>query len=583
MYKAIFLALIMGAAASLPVSAQTPLRNDSFKEFQRLLAPPSDQQQPVRPQRRQEPLSGQPAVAPLAAPAPSPPNKMISCLAPDAFQEKVSPTLRGLPCKPANTLERLVMWNQIAMDTTAFDHAPPAKVGPAADEVLSLQQLGPHRSSRAMAIVHIAMFDAVNEVSSAAANPNSAAKRFASYSRGLPPISKPTSIDAAIAASAHRTLTYLYKGQESQLNYLLGEDLKLIAAPGKSEGVDFGVAVAEAIITIRHDDGARHLEPAVGEPGFPLNTAPGRWTPDPVSGLNVALGGRWSEVAPFAIPSAHSFRPPPPPSLGDEVYARDFKEVRRLGGDGSRTPTERTEDQTRAGLYWAYDGTAYLCAPPRLYNQIVRKIVFTNVLAGRAPKVVDYARLLALVNIAMGDAAISAWEAKYHYQYWRPVTGIRSGALDNRPDTEPDLTWAPLGAPATNGRGPNFTPPFPAYPSGHAVFGGAIFEVLRHFYRENTAFSFTSDEFNGMNSPAGEGMPARTVVTRNFSTFKDAERENADSRIYLGVHWRVDADAGIAQGNQVGRSVFDHALTCLDKEGASIACPLFKGLEDEPK
>jgi membrane-associated phospholipid phosphatase len=433
-----------------------------------------------------------------------------------------------------------------------------------------------------MAIVHIAMFDAVNEVTTASTNPSPSPRRFASYSLRLPPITKPTSVDAAIAAAAHRALTYLYKGQEAQLDYLLSEDRKLIAPNGRDEGEKFGVAAAEAIITARHDDGSRHLEPAVGEPGFPLNTTPGLWTPDPVSRLTVALGGRWSEVAPFAVPSASSFRPPPPPPLTDDVYVRAYNEVKRLGGDGARTPTERPDDQTRAGIFWAYDGTAFLCAPPRLYNQIVRKVVLSNVAAGRRPKLVDYARLVTLVNIAMGDAAISAWEAKYHYQYWRPVTGIRAGALDNRPDTEPDLTWTPLGSPATNGRGPNFTPPFPAYPSGHAVFGGAIFEIMRRFYTDDTPFAFTSDEFNGKNSPAGSGMAPRPVQTRNFSSFREAERENADSRIYLGVHWRFDADAGIAQGNQVGASVFDRILTCVDSSGAASACPLFSRIEDEP-
>jgi hypothetical protein len=107
--------------------------------------------------------------------------------------------------------------------------------------------------------------------------------------------------------------------------------------------------------------------------------------------------------------------------------------------------------------------------------------------------------------------------------------------------------------------------------------------VLRRFYSENTTFSFISDEFNGMNAPAGEGMAPRPKTPRNFGSLKEAERENADSRIYLGVHWRFDADAGIAQGNQVGRSVFDRVLTCLDDKGAKFACPLFKPLEDQPK
>ncbi len=151
----------------------------------------------------------------------------------------------------------------------------------------------------------------------------------------------------------------------------------------------------------------------------------------------------------------------------------------------SERATERTPDQTQAGIYWAYDGTPSLCAPPRLYNQIVM-----NIADQMGTDVVELTRLLALVNLAMSDAGIAIWESKYYYQVWRPITGIReadegtgpSQLGDGNDATTGNANFSPLGAPASNLVGPNFTPPFPAYPSGHAGFGGAIFEILRRFY-----------------------------------------------------------------------------------------------------
>src|SRR5262249_39280204 len=150
---------------------------------------------------------------------------------------------------------------------------------------------------------------------------------------------------------------------------------------------------------------------------------------------------------------------------------------------------------------WAYDGTPSLCAPPRLYNQITVKIA-----EQRHSNFVELARLLALVNTAMADAGIAIWESKYFYLFWRPITGIRESDVgtgptklgDANPATHGDPPFSPLGAPATNLQGPNFPPPFPAYPSGHAGFGGALFQTLRRFYgTDRIAFTFVSDELNG--------------------------------------------------------------------------------------
>ncbi len=260
--------------------------------------------------------------------------------------------------------------------------------------------------------------------------------------------------------------------------------------------------------------------------------------------------------------SAAQFRVPPPPALNSPEYATAFNEVKAIGGDGGVTPTVRTAEQTEIGLYWAYDGTPSLCAPPRLYNQITMEIADQM-----GSNVVELARLLALVNTAMADAGIAIWESKYYYEFWRPVTGIReadagtgpTGAGDGNPATVGDPTFSPLGAPASNLVGPNFTPPFPAYPSGHAGFGGALFQILRRFYKTDAiAFTFVSDEFNGETQDNSGNV--RPLLPRSFSSLSEAEEENGQSRIYLGIHWAFDKSKGIAQGRRVADYVFKHAF-----------------------
>ncbi len=235
------------------------------------------------------------------------------------------------------------------------------------------------------------------------------------------------------------------------------------------------------------------------------------------------------------------------------------------------TPTTRTAEQTQIGTFWAYDGTPSLCAPPRLYNQITMRIAHKM---GTDTNPLELARLLALVNVAMADAGIAVWESKYYYQYWRPVTGIResdehtgpTGLGDGNHSTAGDITYSPLGAPASNLTGPNFTPPFPAYPSGHAGFGGALFEMLRKYYRtDRIPFTFISDEFNGVTRD--NTGTVRPVVERSFSSLSQAEEENGQSRIYLGIHWAFDKTEGIAQGRRVADYVFKHTLQPRHQRG----------------
>jgi hypothetical protein len=469
-------------------------------------------------------------------------------LAVPAKNKAVFYTHRHPPRIPVDALDRYLMWNEIALDTTAIDHTPadPAK---GEDPRRFGEQLGPHRSSYAMAIIHIAMFEAINAIT----------RKYQSYV-GLAPVHRHVSMHRAIVQAAHDTLVALFPFQAERIDALFQEDISKIQAADDAiqAGAELGANAAQAILANRENDGSEFPEPRVGDDFFPSRD-PGKWQPDPVSELQVALGGNWAKVRPFVLRSANQFRPAPPPQMTDSAYTKAYDEVKRVGGDPTHgTSTSRTEQESFSAVLWAYDGTPSLCAPPRLYNQIVRTIALKMGLTN----VADLARLFALANVAMADAGIAGWEAKYHYQFWRPVTGIRAGDTDNNSSTHKETNWYPLGAPSTNTRGPNFTPPFPAYPSGHATFGGALFQILRKFWPNDTKFTFVSDEFNGINlDNSGKPRPLRQV---SFDSFSAAEFDNAKSRIFMGVHWQFDADAGVQLGNAIGDYVYDHALSPVE-------------------
>jgi PAP2 superfamily len=447
-------------------------------------------------------------------------------------------------------LDAVRRWNKIAIDASGLDHTPVT----GGEKRVFGEQFGPARSSRAMAIVHIAIFDAVIAI----------AGGYRSYS-GVPPAPNNTSMNAAIAQAAHDTLIALFPSQEPDLNAALRKDLKRIPdGLAKNNGIDLGRSAAAAILALRENDGSEHAEPRVGV-DFITSKKPGKWRRDPISQIPLALGARWAEVKPFVMKSASQFRVPPPPALNSRKYAAAFDEVKELGGDGIVTPTVRTDEQTGIGIFWAYDGMPSLCAPPRLYNQVT-----TQIAEQMASNAVEHARVLALVNIAMADAASAIWESKYYYDFWRPVTGIReadkdtgpSGKGDGNPATVGDPDFSPLGAPASNLNGPNFTPPFPAYPSGHAGLGGALFQILRKFYgRDRLPFTFVSDEYNGITRD-NNGV-VRPLKPRSFRSLSEAEEENGQSRIYLGIHWAFDKSEGISQGRKVADYVFDHTFTPL--------------------
>ena len=471
----------------------------------------------------------------------------------NGFNAVFGPLFRPAPSVPplvgpAQGLDSLHRWNVIAINASGLDHTP---VAPGENRVFG-EQLGPGRASRAMAIVHIAMFDALDAVVGG----------YTSYT-GTQAAPGPLSVDAAISQAARDTLVAMFPSQTPTFDGYLAEDLAAIRnAQQKANGIDLGQRTAAAILAMRFNDGSQFPEPRIGIDYFPSDQ-PGHWRQDPISLIPLALGAHWGGCIPFVVNSTTQFGAPPPPEMTSAAYTDAYNEAKNLGGDGVITPTQRTEDQTFIGIFWAYDGTPSLCAPPRLYNQITVQIADQRRLSG-----IQFARLLALVNVGMADAGMTIWESKYYYDFWRPVLGIResdpgtgpTGLGDGNPDTVGDTNFSPLGAPASNLNGPNFTPPFPAYPSGHAGFGGALFQVMRRFYStDNIAFTFVSDEFNGQTRDNNGNI--RPYRPRSFSNLSQAEEENGQSRIYLGIHWSFDKTEGIAQGRRVGDYVFDHAFT----------------------
>jgi hypothetical protein len=466
------------------------------------------------------------------------------------YQAVAVQTATASPQRPVAGLSAVRRWNQIAIDATGLDHTP---VQPGETRVFG-EQLGPCRASRAMAIVHIAMFDTIVAVMG----------EFQSYT-GVRAPAGPFALRVAVSQAAHDALASLFPSQRATFDAKLSEDLADMKNPiAKRNGVNLGSQVATAILALRSADGSEHPEPRLGQDYF-TSDLPGHWRQDPISLMPLALGGHWGECLPFVMESASQFRVPPPPAMTSAEYTAAYNEVKRLGGDGITTATERTPEQTEIGIFWAYDGTPSLCAPPRLYNQIVCQIADEM-----KSSEFELARLLTLVNVAMADAALAVWESKFYYDVWRPITGIResdpgtgpTGAGDGNPDTIGDASFTPMGAPASNLAGPNFTPPFPGYPSGHAGFGGAVFEMLRLFYgRDNIAFSFVSDEFNGVTRDNAGNV--RPLLARTFSSLSQAEEENGQSRIYLGIHWSFDKTEGIAQGRAVADYVFRQAFAPL--------------------
>jgi hypothetical protein len=384
---------------------------------------------------------------------------------------------------PANA-DVVTDWNNAALDAIRTGNTPPPI------------------ASRALAILHTSIYDAVNGID----------RRHEAY---LVPSAVPASAsrEAAASAAAHGALVNLFPASTSSFNALHTAILATIPnGPHKTAGIVWGEFVANQILAARANDGSSAVVPPPGGSG------PGVWIPTPPAFLPYLLP-QWGFVAPFGMNSSSQFRPPGPPSLDSQQYAEDYNEVKELGAAVGST---RTEDQTEIALFWA-DG-AGTETPPGHWNSIAQIIG-----AAQGTTLEENARLFALLNIAMADAAICSWDAKYTYHFWRPVTAIAFA--------EPQLNWMSFIV----------TPPFPDYTSGHSTFSAAAATVLPLFLgTEDLPFTTGSDFLPG--------------VFRSFSTCEDAAEEAALSRIYGGIHFRTASEDGLQAGTSIGEWTFVHYL-----------------------
>jgi hypothetical protein len=335
------------------------------------------------------------------------------------------------------------------------------------------------------------------------------------------------SADAAAVAAAHRVLSQLYPAQRQALDSALAASLAAIPDGAvKTAGLALGRSVADAVLAIRANDGAANVGADAG------STAPGQWRPTGPAYL-IADEPNWGQLTPFALSSADQFRAAPPPALDSAAYAEALNEVRQLGAASGST---RTADQTQQAHFWADGAGSY--SPPGHWNQIAAQVA-----AAQGLGTAGTARLMVQLNVALADAAIAAWDTKFTYDSWRPVSAIHEAQNDGNANTSGDAAWQPL----------LITPPHPDYVSGHSTFSAAAAQILANTFGDNTAFSTTSATLLG--------------VTRSFTSFTQAAAEAGTSRIYGGIHTRPANTAG----EQIGRNVAAQVLARFEQTQDSQA------------
>ena len=397
------------------------------------------------------------------------------------------------------------------------------------------------------AILHTAIYEAVNALSD---SPNG------SSLNSLPDIPEGASQEAAAVGAAYTVLSELFVEQDrglseaflAQQQATFNRQRRLSLAEIKDilrderAGFNFGVEVAETILTERSNDGVAFAQeeyiPGTAAGDYKEIKEPNPTEPLPEMGLTenglvktTALLPEWDRVIPFAIDSTTSFLPPGPPAFSSPNYAEEIEEVRLHGGlvDTDVTTVERTEEETEIAQFWSYDRSETF-RPPGQWNEIAQEAVLSE---EDMNSVEDNALLFAQLNIAMADAGIVAWDGKYAYEQIRPVTAIRNANDDNNPNTTADPEWEPLLP----------TPDFPDYISGHSAFGGAAAGVLEEFFDNDLVLELPSQEL--------PGVSREFTSMGSMSSFEVAARENADSRLFGGVHVDISNVDGVTTGLDV--------------------------------
>ncbi len=353
----------------------------------------------------------------------------------------------------------------------------------------------PPQAERVVAMVHVAMFDAVNSIE----------RRYRPYLLQLP-APKETSKDAAATAAAGAVLLNLFPDAAAELKATMAAYLaQMPDSAAKADGIKLGEAVAARIVAARANDGSNAAD------AYRPKAKPGVYVPTPITASSM-----WPNVKPFAMTSPSQFRPEPPIALKTEQWAADYNEIFALGG---RNSAKRSARQTEDARFWLLTGA-------RTYHPIVRQMV-----VAKKMNLIDGARFMALASVAAADAYIAVFEAKYHYDFWRPITAIRNGDIDDNPATERDATWQPI----------DNTPMHPEYPCAHCITSAAIATVI-----ETVLGSAEVPEIV-LTSATAPG------VTRRWTNVWAYADEVALARIYAGFHYRFSTRVGQDMGRKIGR------------------------------
>ena len=355
-------------------------------------------------------------------------------------------------------------------------------------------KLGPAPGWRVLAIVHTAVYEAANAIT----------KRYPSSGLQLEAVPG-ASVEAAIAAANHATLGKLVPSQQAAIDTTYHTALEMITdGPAKTAGMAVGEKAAGVILAMRTEDGATTRET------YRPHTTAGVYVPTVIPVIS-----QWPQRKPWLMTSPSQFRPGPPPSLTSEMWARDYNEIKELGNKSS---TRRTAEQTAIARFWE-------ATLPPIYCGIVHSV---TTLPGR--EVTQNARLFAAVAQAIDDALIAVFDAKYHYNFWRPVTAIRNGDIDGNDATEREPSWMPL----IN------TPMHPEYPCAHCIVSSAVGTVLQAEIGTGPMPTLTTTSYTA------------NGASRSWTTINDFIQEVAQARIYDGVHYRNSNEVGMAMGKQIG-------------------------------
>ena len=362
-------------------------------------------------------------------------------------------------------------------------------------EIVTDAKIGTPPANRVLAITHTAVYEAVNAIT----------KRYPDS--GLQLESEPSaSVDAAIAAACRATLVKLVPSQETAIESAYHEALASITdGPAKIAGIAVGEKAAAAVLVLRSGDGA-----AAGEAYRPHTTA-GVYVP-----TVIPIVSQWPQRKPWLMTSPSQFRPGPPPALASELWARDYNEIKTIGAKNS---SRRTTEQTEIARFWE-------TTLPSVYHGVVHSVAD---MPGR--EVTRNARLLAAVTQAVDDAVIAVFDAKYFYNFWRPVTAIRNADIDGNDVTERDPSWTPFIE----------TPMHPEYPCAHCIVAAAVSVVLQAELGSGPTPTLTTT------SVTANG------AARSWTSFDDLIQEVANARIYDGVHYRNSTEVGTAMGKQIGK------------------------------